>query len=335
MRMGAVGVSLRRSKIRVTSLGLPVFLLASLFSVMADARALRPDIDRPAVAADTQRLEAHVRALAGLTEPRSYKHPAYLDSAAFYIENKLVGLGCEVERQTYKVDSMEVWNVIARIGKGRGPVVLVGAHYDVCGDQPGADDNASAVAGLLELARVLKEREALLRNEVDLAFYTLEEPPYYDTPQMGSFVHATSLKEQGALPRLMLCLDMIGYYTTRNEQSYPLRIFKLFFPKQANFIGIISNLASCGEARSLWRVVNKRTALQAQYIASPVMFQGMDWSDHRTFWKYGVRALLITDTSFLRSPYLHSRRDTPETLDFSKMAEVVRALALFLLAGVK
>jgi hypothetical protein len=132
----------------------------------------------------------------------------------------------------------------------------------------------------------------------------------------------------------MLCLESIGYYTLRNEQFYPLKIFKLFFPRHANFIGIIGNLASWCEARSLWRVFNKRTTLEGQYFVSPVNIHGMDYSDHRTFWKYGVHALMITDTAFLRNPYQHTPGDTPETLDFGKMAEVVRAVALFLLAGV-
>jgi hypothetical protein len=316
-------------------LGLSVFLPAVFLLVLAEAGVLRSDVDCPAVVADAQRLETHVRALTSPAGPRNFKHPAYLDSAAFYIEKELVRLWYEVERQVYRVNDVEVWNVIAKVGEGRGPVVVVGAHYDVFLDLPGADDNASGVAGLLELARVLKERETQLRNEVDMVFYTLEEPPFFATPRMGSYVHATSLKEQGALPRLMISLEMIGYYTTRHEQFYPLGIFKLLYPKHANFIGIIGNLASWCEARSLWRVFNKRTALEGQYFVSPVMIRGMDWSDHRTYWKHGVHALLITDTAFLRNPYQHSLQDTPETLDFGKMAEVVRAIALFLLAGVR
>jgi hypothetical protein len=315
--------------------GLLTFVLCAAACAALGACAPEPDSGKLVPTPDPRRLEAHVRALAGLAEPRCFKHAAGLDSAALYIERELTGLGYRVERQEYAAEGRQVWNIVVRVGAGQGPLVVLGAHYDVCRDQPGADDNASGVAGLLEIARILKQNEARLRNEVEMVFYTLEEPPFYNTPHMGSFVHATSLKEQGRLPRLMLCLEMIGYYTTRHEQSYPLGILKLLFPRSADFIGIIGNLASWGDARSLWQVFNRRTALPAQYLASPIMFQGMDWSDHRSYWKYGIRALMITDTSFLRNPRYHTPEDAPETLDYGRMAEVVRAVSLYLLAGIR
>jgi Zn-dependent M28 family amino/carboxypeptidase len=289
----------------------------------------------PALPVDAGRLKGHVEFLATQLGPRNLRHKASLDSASDYIEHELVALGYQVQRQVYQADTQEVWNVLATAGAGQGPTVVVGAHYDVWRDQPGADDNASGVAGLLELARILKLNESRLHNQVELVFYTLEEPPWYDTPQMGSYVHAASLKATGKLPRLMLSLEMIGYYTPKHEQDYPLGILKLFFPRSGNFISVVANFASAGDARSLWQIFNRRTALPAEYIAAPAWVEGVDWSDHRSYWRYGVRALMITDTSFYRNRMYHSKGDTPDRLDFDKMAEVVRAVALFLFAGVK
>jgi hypothetical protein len=286
-------------------------------------------------APDPQRLEAHVRALAGLAEPRCFRYPAGLESAAVYVERELTCLGYVVERQVYTVEGRPVRNLIARVGAGRGPLVVIGAHYDVCDSQPGADDNASAVAGLLEIARALKQNEARLRNEVEIVFYTLEEPPFFATPQMGSFVHATSLNERGVVPRLMICLDMIGYFTTERIQSYPLELLKFFFPRDGNFILVVSDFKTWRDAASLCATFNRWTTLACRFGAAPASIQGVDFSDHRNYWKYGVRALLITDTAFLRNKNYHSTGDTPETLDYGKMAEASRAVSLYVLAGIR
>ncbi|MFD2784437.1 M28 family peptidase [Hymenobacter rubripertinctus] len=173
-------------------------------------------------AADTARLRRHLVALTTTPEPRNYRHQASLNQAADYVKAELAAAGGQPTEQPYEVEGQRYHNVLAHFGPETGPRLVVGAHYDVCGEQPGADDNGTGVAALLELARLLG-RQPNLPYRVDLVAYTLEEPPFFRTKQMGSYVHAQSLHAAGVPVRGMVALEMLGYYDDRKgSQDYPL-----------------------------------------------------------------------------------------------------------------
>jgi Zn-dependent M28 family amino/carboxypeptidase len=205
-----------------------------------------------------------------------------------------------------------------------GARIVVGAHYDTAGPHPGADDNASGVAGLLELARLLDGAD--LARPVELVGYPLEEPPYFSTSKMGSAVHARSLREQGVAVRAMLSLEMIGYFTDEpNSQALPLSLLRPFYPSEGNFIAVVGRWG-WGQRRLVRTVrdgMQDATPLPVHSINAPRLVPGVAFSDHRNYWQAGYDAVMITDTAFYRNPHYHAPSDTPETLDYGRMAQVV------------
>jgi hypothetical protein len=275
------------------------------------------------VTVDPHALERHVRILAVTLHPRSVDNLANLDRAADYVLEQLRATGAETAEQRFEADGKPFRNLIARFGPRDGPVVVIGAHYDSCGDTPGADDNASGVAGLLELARLLAARPPA--HAVELVAYTLEEPPYFRTDSMGSLWHARSLAEAKREVRLMLSIEMIGFYRdTAKSQSYPLAPLKLLYPDEGNFIAIVAPFDDFGSTRRVKALFRGASDLPAVSINAPRFVQGVDFSDHASYWRFKMPAMMITDTSFLRNPNYHGSGDTPETLDYQRMAKVVR-----------
>jgi len=201
----------------------------------------------------------------------------------------------------------------------------VGAHYDVCGDQPGADDNASAVAGLLETARLLDAEKPRLRYRIDLVAYCLEEPPYFATEHMGSAVHAKSLHNGKVPVKAMICYEMIGYFSDQpGSQGFPDPALSRRYPNTGNFIVVVGKEgqeAFTAKVQSLMRA-HSDIDVQSISFASTQGLGGL--SDHRNYWQYNYPAVMINDTSFLRNPHYHQQSDTIHTLNFEKMAEVVR-----------
>jgi len=180
-----------------------------------------------AISVDPARLETHVRALSESFVPRDESHPENLDRCAAYIRREFEGATARVSEQPFSVAGKTYRNVIAHFGPETKELVVVGAHYDTAGPLPGADDNASGVAGLLELARLLDNAQLPIR--VELVAYTLEEPPFFGSEQMGSAMHAKDLKREGAIVRVMLSLEMIGYFSdARDSQQYPSSVLSLF-----------------------------------------------------------------------------------------------------------
>jgi Zn-dependent M28 family amino/carboxypeptidase len=272
---------------------------------------------------DVENLRATVQYLAGMQPPRNYKNIASLDKAAGYIRRKLESYGLPTSEQAFQVTGRTYKNIIATIGPTNKPRIIVGAHYDVCGDQPGADDNASGIAGLLETARFAKAHEASLAYRVEFVAYALEEPPFFGTRNMGSYVHAKSLHDAKADVHGMICLEMIGFFRTEeNTQEYPLGSMKLFYPNTGNFIAVVGNFSSSG----LVKLVSKQmrtAAIQVSTIKAPSWVQGVDFSDHRNYWKFGYDAVMVTDTAFYRNANYHETTDTANTLDFGRMQEVI------------
>lgn len=209
--------------------------------------------------------------------------------------------------------------------------IIIGAHYDTAHGLPGADDNASGVAGLIELARLLSEytskNNQKLKHRIQLAFYTLEEPPYFRTKKMGSYVHAKQLKTDEQKVKLMISLDMIGYFSDEeNSQHLLLPLMDKIYPTQGNFIAIISDLSNMLAVRSVKSHFRNGTDLPVYSFNAPKFVSGIDFSDHLNFWYHDYPAIMITDTSFNRYRHYHTEQDTAEKLDYERMAKVVKGV---------
>jgi Zn-dependent M28 family amino/carboxypeptidase len=278
---------------------------------------------------EPRNLREHVEVLSEQFVPRDADHPEILLRAADHIANEFRSNGARVGYQEFDVDDTRYKNVIAEYGPETLDVVVIGAHYDTAGDQPGADDNASGVAGLLELGRLLSGVK--LHSKVLLAAYVLEEMPHFRTHVMGSAVHAKSLRESGASVKLMISLEMIGYFSeTKNSQGFPSPLLKLFYPSRGNFILVVDQLFS-NRAREVKKWMSAANELPVYSINAPSIIPGVDFSDHFSFWQQGYPAVMVTDTAFYRNDAYHTRRDTADRLDYDKMAQVIHGVYNFVI----
>ncbi len=278
----------------------------------------------PAETVDPRRLEDHVRALVAIRS-RSFGYPEQLDRAAAYIRRRLEATGAAVAEQTFTEGGDTYRNLCARFGPEAGDRIVVGAHYDTADENPGADDNASGVAGLLELAILLGHNPPPTR--VDLIAFTLEEPPAFGTGLMGSAHHAASLRTSGVRLRAMICLEMIGFFSERpNSQHYPLPGLGRLYPPRGDFIAVVGRLREGWLVRRIKSAMRRTSSLDVQSLNAPGLVPGVALSDHRAYWAYGYPAVMVTDTSMYRNLAYHSEDDLPETLDYARMAEVVAGL---------
>ncbi|MCZ6803462.1 MAG: M28 family peptidase [Proteobacteria bacterium] len=275
-----------------------------------------------------QNLYRHVEALSREYSPRNYSNIDNLNAAAAYIKRQFENIGHEVIVQKYRGDNEAYKNVMINLGPQGGPKLVIGAHYDAAGPFPGADDNASGVAGLIELARLLKDEP--LNKGVTLIAYTLEEPPFFGTGDMGSYIHAQSERENDVDIELMISLEMIGYFTEEeNSQSFPMGILSLFYPDKGNFIAVIDQLFS-DNARKVKVAMSKNSSIPVYSMNAPVFVPGVDFSDHRNYWAQGYDAVMVTDTAFYRNEMYHTEGDTLDRLDFDKMGEVIKGVYGFI-----
>jgi Zn-dependent M28 family amino/carboxypeptidase len=278
-----------------------------------------------------EQLRQHVDRLAGLIGPRHLGIPGRVAAAATLIERELTGMGYEVARQSYRVEGHEVSNLVATLaGTSRADEILVvGAHYDTERDTPGADDNASAVAVLLEVARLL--RSATPQRSVRFIAFPCEEPPHFLTGEMGSQVYARHCRARDERIIGMLSLEMLGFYSSApGSQKLPPTIpgcMSWMFPKTADFLAAVGNLRSW---KLLWRFrrgFKKAVPFPLFSICLPELVHEIRLSDNSSFWDQGYPALMVTDTSFLRNPHYHRPSDTPETLDYDRMGQVTLGVA--------
>jgi hypothetical protein len=270
-----------------------------------------------------ERLEAHVRMLSETLVPRDADHPENLDKVASYIRDRFIEAGGGVEDQAFPAYHATYRNVIARFGPDSPERVVIGAHYDAFGPLPAADDNASGVAGLLELGRLLGERPP--PGRVDLVAYTLEEPPAFSGPFMGSAVHAASLKKAGVRVRAMVSLEMIGCYSeARESQQFPNLLLKLLYPSRGDFVAVVGRLGDVRLVRSVKSAMAGGSPLPVRSINAPAIIPGIDLSDHMNYWSQGYPAVMVTDTAMFRNDHYHTAEDRPETLDYRRMAMVVQ-----------
>jgi Zn-dependent M28 family amino/carboxypeptidase len=279
------------------------------------------------------RLRSHVDMLAGVLGERNVPdHPGALEAAARYVENYLHSCGYEPAAQTFMVQDRPVRNIEAEIVGVRKPrrTWIIGAHYDSISGSPAADDNASAVAGVLEVARLLHGSRP--RDTVRFVSFVNEEPPYYKGPLMGSTVYARRCRERNEKIEGMINLEMIGYYRDEpGSQSYPYPLnrglWKRILPRRGNFIAFVGNFASLWLTRRCKRSFRRTVCFPAMWAAAPNRLDGTGMSDHWSFWQEGYKAVMVTDTAFFRNPHYHKMSDTPETLDYPRMATVVAGLA--------
>lgn len=258
---------------------------------------------------------------------RNYQNPESLKACVDYITQEFKMAGLPVSLQSFYVEGKEYSNVIASYNPEGKRRLIVGAHYDVCGNQPGADDNASAVAGLLETVRLLMLHKPETDYRIDFVAYCLEEPPFFATEHMGSFVHAQSLYKEQVDVIGMICYEMIGYFSNEpGSQPYPTPELKVLYPDTGNFIVVVGIQQHILFNERVKLAMQKSGGIDVQSIHFPDQSGLAGLSDHRNYWQFGYPALMINDTAFLRNPNYHEVTDTIETLDFEKMTEVVNAV---------
>jgi hypothetical protein len=304
-----------------------ILILVLIFYSMITTPILGAVKQEKNVAADPMILKGHVEKLSGTGVPRNYNNLQALNETAAYVLTEMQKYCRDTEEQGFMVDSNEYKNIICSFGPKNGERIIIGAHYDVCGDQPGADDNASGVAGLLEIARLIDLEKPDLKYRIDLVAYSLEEPPFFRSQNMGSAVHANYLKTNNIRVKAMISLEMIGYFSDHpGSQSYPLGIFKLFYPTTANYIAVVGKFGQGSLIRKVKKLMLKGSAIDVRSINAPVFIPGIDFSDHLNYWNNGYDAVMVSNTSFYRNANYHQTGDKPETLDYQKMAEVVKGV---------
>jgi Peptidase family M28 len=276
-------------------------------------------------------LRSHVDAVA--SRPHNTAHPTELEASAKHIEQILVSFGYLPRAHKYLADGVEVRNIELIIEPQAGQnstrnsitTLVVGAHYDSAGDAPGANDNGSGVAALLEIARALKTH-IMLSTRLRLVFFVNEEPPHFKTAAMGSVVYADALAQTGEKIRGMLSLETLGSYSDLpGSQKYPAPL-SLFLPRTGNFVAIVGALDSRSFAADVTRRFRERTAFPSLGGVAPAIIPGITWSDHWAFGRIGVPAVMVTDTALFRYPHYHLPSDTPDKLDYERLARVTVGL---------
>jgi Zn-dependent M28 family amino/carboxypeptidase len=272
-------------------------------------------------------LRRHVEALADDIGERNLWRYSALDAAGRYIDRSLADLGYRVESQEFQALGRVVRNIEVEIrGTGSPPqTVVVGAHYDTVRGSPGANDNGSGVAALLELARLLHGQHP--QRGIRLVAFVNEEAPFGYSELMGSLRYAQRARARAEDVVAMLSLETIGYYSDApGSQRYPFP-FSLFYPDRGDFVGFVANTASRSLVRRAIASFRRHARFPSEGVAAPEWMTGVGWSDHWSFWRQGYPALMVTDTAPFRYPHYHRASDTPDKLDYPRLARVVAGLA--------
>jgi Zn-dependent M28 family amino/carboxypeptidase len=280
----------------------------------------------PGQEALSDRLRRHVRQLAGEIGERGVGKPAAAVRAAAYLKAELNDMGYTVATQEYDAYGQRWRNLEATLRGSAQPdqIIVVGAHYDTAEGTSGADDNGSGVAGALELARSFAGAPAT--RTIRFVFFGTEEPPSFPTSAMGSRHYADAARARGDRIVAMLSIESIGYYDSApGSQRYPFPL-NLVYPDVGDFIGFVSNLKSGPLVRRAIATFRSAASFPSQGAAVPSWVPGVWWSDHWSFWRQGYLAIMITDTAPFRNPFYHTAHDTPDKLDYGRMARVVDGL---------
>lgn len=272
--------------------------------------------------AKKERLYQHVKFLTTLRPFRNYQNLESLEEVCRYLKSEFSKYGLHGSEQTFDVGGAEYKNILASYKPEQRRRMIVGAHYDVCGDQPGADDNASAVAGLLEVARMVAEAQPSIDYRIDFVCFCLEEPPFYATENMGSHVHAESINKFKSDVIGLINFEMIGYFHN-GDQEYPDARLREMYPEKANFIAVVGKQLYHEFNRKVYELMKVDAGIDVQMIDHPMVEHLAGMSDQRSYWEFGIPALMINDTSFIRNPNYHEMSDDIDTLSFEQMEEVV------------
>jgi hypothetical protein len=271
-------------------------------------------------------LTTHVEALAGQIGERNMQHLDSLNRAADYIRQTLEQREYVVLEDTYEVQGKKARIIYAALAGAKSTTepFVVGAHYDSVEGTVGANDNGSGVAAVLELSRILKSET--LGKTIVFAFFPNEEPPYFQTNDMGSLVFVKGFHRDYVRFSGMISVETIGYYSDRpGSQNYPSAISS-FYPDTGNFIGFVGDIKSRALLKASVAEFRRTTHFPSEGASLPGWIQGVGWSDHWSFWQVGTPAIMVTDTAVFRYPYYHKREDTPDKLDYDRMARVVLGL---------
>jgi Zn-dependent M28 family amino/carboxypeptidase len=275
----------------------------------------------------SQRIKSHVQQLAGAIGERNVWKPAALERAAMYIEGELAKIRLELGRQEYEAQGVKVRNIDAEIRGSKLPdeIVVVGAHYDSVRGAPGANDNGTGVAAVIEIARILRDRKP--DRTVRFVFFVNEEPPFFQTDQMGSVVYAKRCKQRGEKVVAMLTPETIGYYSDEKQSQHYPAPFDRFYPDTGNFIAFVGDVSARELVAHCVGSFRAHTKFPSEGGALPDVIEGIGWSDHWSFTRQRYPALMITDTAPFRYPHYHTAQDTPDKVDYERTARVVAGLA--------
>lgn len=272
-------------------------------------------------------LETHIRILASDIGQRNIWTLGSMERSAAYITKTFTDLGYQVAGQPYITHGKEAANLEVAIKGHKNPeeTIVVGAHYDTVLNCPGANDNGSGVAALLELARLLRDSKPA--RTIRLVAFANEEPPFYYGNDMGSRQYARQCRERKEDIVAMLALETMGFYRDEaGSQRYPFPL-SLFYPNRADFIAFVGNIESRGLVRRAIRAFRRQTRFPSEGVAAPGLLVGIGWSDHWSFWQEGYAAIMVTDTAFFRYEAYHTADDTPEKIDHARLARVVGGLS--------
>ena len=269
-----------------------------------------------------EELRADVRTLGAEIGERNMLHYPQLNAAADFIEKSFSNAGLHPRRDTYELQGKAFHNIEAEIRGSTPEIVLVGAHYDSVVGAPGANDNGSGVAAMLALARRFATRST--SSTLRFVAFVNEEPPFFQTKQMGSFVYASRCKDRGDQIAAMISLETIGYFSDApRSQTYPAPGLGVFYPTTGNFIGFVGNVRSGALLRRSIALFREQAKLPSEGAALPAFIPGVGWSDQWAFWQHGYPGIMITDTAPFRYPHYHRATDTPDKLDYDRFALVV------------
>lgn len=322
---------LREHRTRLVSLGLVFALFAAPVLALLWMTAVPGNSFAGPLPALTEqqvglagRLRGHVETIAA--RPHNPGHPEAFEAAALHIEASLAASGYAIERQSF--DGGTARNIAAtlRPADSHAETLVIGAHYDSAFDAPGANDNASGTAAVLELARLLADLRGKAPARIRFVLFANEEPPFFKTNRMGSLVYAEQLRASGEQVRGMWSLETLGYYSDRpGSQRYPFPL-SMLYPDTGNFVAFVGTTGSRDFVRRTVGAFRANAAFPSVGGTAPGFVQGIDWSDHWAFEQSGFPALMITDTAPFRYPYYHSKADTPDKLDYARLARVVIGL---------
>ena len=330
-RTFALRITTRRTALRLTALAaaLAIFCLWGYFTMLKMPGKTYTGRLPPLTSAQVllrDELLRDVETLASQIGQRNIWHHHNLTAAAESLETSLAEADYKVHRQNYLVEGKTCYNIEVEITGTKHPeqIVIIGAHYDSVLGSPGANDNASAVAATLALARRFAGKK--IDKTLRFVFFANEEPPFFQTGQMGSMFYAKNCREKNENIIAMLSLETIGYYTDQpKSQKYPPP-FSLFYPSTGNFIGFVSNLSNRKLLHKAIASFRKNCKFPSQGGAIPEIFPGINWSDHQSFWRQNYPAIMVTDTAPFRYPYYHSTKDTVDKICFDHLAIVTSGL---------